>query len=95
MLVVTRTAAHCARTLHGSSLAGSESGDCDGARESGGSQEGVRSESGDRELRSPGTRSEAGAAQQVEEETVRRMHWIYGILGEKEIYRRLGDTGYI
>ena len=39
MLVVTRTAAHCARTLHGSSLAGSESGDCDGARESGASQE--------------------------------------------------------
>ena len=42
MLVVTRTAAHCARTLHGSSLAGSESGDCDGARESGASQEPVR-----------------------------------------------------
>ena len=56
-----------------------------------GSQERVRSS----ELRSPGTRSEAGAAQQVEEETVRRMDWIYGILGEKEIYRRLGDTGYI
>ena len=42
MLVATRTAAHCARTLHGSSLAGSESGDCDGARESGASQERVR-----------------------------------------------------
>ena len=43
MLVVTWTAAHCARTLHGSSLAGSESGDCDGARESGAaSQETVR-----------------------------------------------------
>ena len=81
MLVVTRTAAHCARTLHGSSLAGSESGDCDGARESGAASQEQRVEISGDTLRGGGSSTSGGRDD--------------GILGEKEIYRRLGDTGYI
>ena len=87
MLVVTRTAAHCARTLHGSSLAGSESGDCDGARESGASQEPVRRQ----RVEISGDTLRGGGSSTFNKWRKRRSGGWIGYMGYWEKKRYIGD----